>query len=154
VVFPRRAITRPPSSSEDNDGVSDEAFNRSVADGEFALWWEAHSHRYGIPSSINDHIGSDRTVVCNVSRTVVGFARRKYSAVHVVLVTAPPKVLAGRLVDRNRGSDGAVADRLARAAALGTAADADVVIHNVGAPELGIRRLLNVVRDTGYFVIS
>jgi len=29
----------------------------------------------------------------------------------------------------------------------------DVVIHNVGRPEVGVRRMLNVIRDDGFVVI-
>ena len=32
--------------------------------------------------------------------------------------------------------------------------DADVVIRNVGRPEVGIRRMLNVIRDAGFVFIS
>lgn len=154
VVFPRRVITRPPSASEDNEAVSEEAFKRSAAVGEFALWWDAHGHRYGIPSSADDDIRAGRTVVSNVSRTIVGFARRRYAVVTVVLVTAPAKVLQSRLACRDRKSDGSLDSRLSRAAALGDVTDADVVIRNVGRAEVGVRRLLNVIRDDGIFVVS
>jgi ribose 1,5-bisphosphokinase len=152
VVFPRRVVTREATAAEDHDTTSDEMFRRSVAAGEFALWWEAHGLRYGIPAAIDDHIRSGHRVVCNVSRTVVGAARARYGCLTVVHVTAPPDVLASRLAARGRTSDGDSVTRVARSATVGQDVDPDVVIHNVGRPDAGIRRLLNVIRDEGHVI--
>jgi ribose 1,5-bisphosphokinase len=152
VVFPRRLITRLSTASEDHDTLSEEAFGQAVAAGDFALWWAAHGHRYGIPSSIDADMRSGRTVVCNVSRTVLGLARQRYVSVTVVLVTAPPKVLEARLAGRGRASDGDLADRIGRSASPEVSAEADVEIQNVGRVEIGVRRLLNAIRDPGIFV--
>lgn len=149
VVFCRRIVTRPPSASEDNTAVSDAEFARLTADGAFALSWEAHGHRYGIPSSIDDEVRAGRTIVCNASRGILGYARRRYAFLTAVLVTAPPQVLEARLAGRRRPSDGPLEKRLARA--MSPHADADVVIRNVGNPEVGVRRLLNVIQDNYYF---
>src|SRR5262249_18718384 len=75
VVFPRRTVTRRSTAAEDHDTMPAEDFRHAVAAGRFALWWEAHGHSYGIPASVDDDIRASRTVVCNVSRTIVGFAR-------------------------------------------------------------------------------
>jgi ribose 1,5-bisphosphokinase len=152
VVFPRRTVTRAATEWEDNDSVSAEDFRHAVAAGAFALWWDAHGHSYGIPASADDDIRADRTVVCNVSRTIVGFARIRYASVTVVQVTAPPHVLAERLADRQRPSDGNLDARIGRMA-NGQDIEADVVIRNVGRPEVGIRRMLNVIRDPGFVVV-
>ena len=146
VVFPRRVVTRPSSSFEDHATLSDDAFKHAAAQGAFALWWTAHGHSYGIPSSIDDDIRAGRTVVCNVSRGIVGPARKRYAAVTVVLVTAPEAVLQERLAGRNRPSDGDIGSRIARSAKPETAVDADIEISNVGPVESGIRRLLDVIR--------
>jgi ribose 1,5-bisphosphokinase len=145
VVFPRRVVTRPSSAAEDHDTVTADAFDRRVGAGAFALWWDAHGHRYGIPSSIHDDIRAGRSVVCNVSRSVTGQARQHYERVAVVLVTAPADVLAARLAARARASDGDVATRVARAAGLDAAAD--IVIQNVEHPDVGVQRLIAVIRD-------
>ncbi len=152
-VFPRRIVTRDATTAEDHDTVSEEAFRRAAAAGDFALWWEAHGLCYGIPSSVDRDIRSGRSVVCNVSRTVVSFARTRYAAVVVVHVTAPQCVLEARLASRGRPSDGHPAGRIARSTAVGQGVEADVVIRNIGRPEAGIRRLVNVIRDEGYFVV-
>jgi ribose 1,5-bisphosphokinase len=145
VVFPRRVVTRPSSAAEDHDTVTAEVFDHGVATGAFALWWDAHGNRYGIRSRIDDDIRAGRTVVCNVSRTITGQARASYAQVAVVLVTAPPEVLAMRLAARGRASDGDAGHRIARAVALD--GEADVVIDNVASAEVGVQRLLRAIRD-------
>jgi ribose 1,5-bisphosphokinase len=152
VVFPRRAVTRPSGAAEDNECLSVEAFDRAAAQGSFALWWAAHGHKYGIPISIDADLRAGCVVICNVSRTIVAEARRRYADVAVVLVTAPPEVLAARLSGRRRDSDGDLSARLKRAPE--GMYDADCVISNTGHADAGIRRLLNVVRDHGFFLIS
>ena len=149
VVFPRRAVTREATNAEDHDTMSEESFRRAAAAGDFALWWEAHGLCYGIPSTIDDDIRAGRRVVCNVSRTMIGAARTRYACVTVVHVTAPPDVLESRLAARGRGSDGSQAERMARSATMGEGIEADIVIHNVGRREAGVRRLVNVIRDDG-----
>ena len=133
VVFPRRVITRA-AAGEPHDSMDAEAFERAARAGAFALAWEAHDLRYGIRADIDADIRAGRTVVCNVSRTIVDQARARYAEVRVVLVTAPAEVLMARLATRARGSDGDLAKRLARGDAFAGVA-ADCVIENVGAPE-------------------
>ena len=152
VVFPRRVVTRPPGAAEDNDCVSVEEFDRALGTGSFALWWAAHGNKYGIPISIDADIRAGRIVVCNVSRTIVVAARQRYADVTLVLVTAPPDVLAQRLASRGRSSDGDLTARLRRADAID--AEADCVIHNVDRPRAGVRRLVNAIRDHGFYLIS
>jgi ribose 1,5-bisphosphokinase len=152
VVFPRRTVTRDSTAAEDHDTSSAEDFRHAVAAGKFALWWDAHGHSYGIPVLVDDDIRAARTVVCNVSRTIIRFARIRYASVTVVQVTAPPHVLATRLADRQRPSDGNLDARMGRLPA-GPDVQADVVIHNTGRPEVGIRRMLNVIRDPGFIVV-
>jgi len=135
VVFPRRVVTRA-ASDEAHDTMEPDAFERAARAGAFALAWDAHELRYGIPASIDGHIGAGRTVVCNVSRTIVTNARERYAEVMVVLVTAPPEMLATRLAARARGSDGDLARRLARSDRF-AALVADCVIANVDTPEAG-----------------
>jgi ribose 1,5-bisphosphokinase len=154
IVFPRRVVTRPPSQAEDNDTISDEGFAQAVADGAFALWWDAHGHRYGISSSIDGDIRAGRAVVCNVSRAIVREARQRYADVAVVLVTAPDDVLAARLADRNRASDGDIAARVKRATAADRDYEPDVTIQNVGDPDHGVRMLLKAIRKPAIVVID
>ena len=146
VAFPRRVITRPASVFEDHDTMNRDAFGQAIASGTFALWWEAHANRYGIPLAIEDDIRSGRTVVCNVSRAIVDAARGRYANVAVVLITAPQRILQVRLASRERGSDGNLRRRIARSAELGRSCRYDFVIRNVGPRAVGIHRLLNLIR--------
>ena len=149
VAFPRRVITRPASAFEDHDTLNRDAFDRAITAGTFALWWEAHGNRYGIPLAIEDDIRAGRTVVCNVSRTIVDAARGRYANVAVVLITAPQRILEVRLASRQRGSDGNLRRRIARSTELGRSCRHDFVIRNVGPRAVGIRRLLNLIRGPG-----
>jgi ribose 1,5-bisphosphokinase len=133
VVFPRRVVTRT-AAGEPHDTMDVDTFENAARAGAFALSWDAHDLRYGIPAEIDAHIRAGRTVVCNVSRAIVAEARERYAEVRVVLVTAPAEVLAARLAARGRGSDGDLAKRLARGDAFANFA-ADCVIENIGAPE-------------------
>ncbi|MCC6946813.1 MAG: phosphonate metabolism protein/1,5-bisphosphokinase (PRPP-forming) PhnN [Bradyrhizobiaceae bacterium] len=146
IVFPRRVVTRPPSPFEDHDSFTGEEFVRAEREGRFALSWEAHGHRYGIPIGIEEDLRAGRTVVCNVSRAIVGAAARRWP-VTIVFVTAPPEVLAARLASRSRTSDGLALDRLNRTADLDAGICPDLVIENVGAPEEGAGKLLAAIRD-------
>ena len=146
VVFARRVVTRA-AAGEPHDTMDADAFENAARAGAFALAWDAHDLRYGIPAEIDAHIRAGRTVVCNVSRTIVEAARTRYAEVRVVLITAPPGGLAARLAARARGSDGDLAQRLARAEAFADLA-ADCVIANVGAPETGAAALMAAIGRT------
>jgi ribose 1,5-bisphosphokinase len=143
VVFPKRMVTREASSSEDNESISPADFAQAIVRGEFAVQWQAHGLYYGLPRSIIDDIRAGRTVVANVSRTVIASCREMFANVTVVSVTAPPDVLAQRLAGRARDSDGQLDDRLRR-----TVPDAafDVVIDNVGRAEDHASELLRVIK--------
>jgi ribose 1,5-bisphosphokinase len=149
IIFPRRVITRPSDGSEDHATLSPADFEKAVADGAFAVWWSAHGHQYGIPGSAEDAIRSGRTVICNVSRTVIDPLRQRYASVTVVLVTAPTAVLEHRLAGRRRSSDGDLADRVARSGILACETEPDVVIDNVGDPAVVAKQLLEIIRTDG-----
>jgi ribose 1,5-bisphosphokinase len=144
VVFPRRTVTRPSSAFEDNLMLTPSEFDAALAKKDFALHWQAHGHRYGIPRSIDNDIGTGKTVIVNVSRTIIALAQARYGNVVVVLVTAPADVLAQRLAARKRASDADVGERLQRAE-LDADFAADVVINNVGDPDANARRVLDAL---------
>lgn len=136
VVFPRRAVTRPADAEvEDHDTVSEAAFEAAIGRGDFALHWRAHGLGYGIPGAIVADLAAGRNVVVNVSRAVLDEARRRFPPVRIVVVTAPPAVLAERLRRRNREADGDIALRLARAEAYAPSGPDVVTLSNDGALE-------------------
>ena len=145
IVFPRRAITREASASEDNEEVSAGTFQEALSRGDFAMHWEAHGHRYALSRAIDDDIRAGRTVVANVSRTVISAMRGAYADVVVVLVTAPPNVLAERIALRARGSDGRLEQRLNRTVEDASTAP-DVTIVNVSSAEYHARQFVRIVK--------
>jgi ribose 1,5-bisphosphokinase len=152
VVFPACVVTRPPSIFEDNEFMPPSAFEQAAANGAFAIWWSAHGHMYGIPLAVDFDIEAGRTVVCNVSRAVVGAVRERYANVVTVLVTAPREVLGTRLAARARASDASdasIAHRMSRVELADGKLRPDVIINNVGEPETGARKLVDTVYATG-----
>lgn len=144
IVFPRRVVTRQGGAAEDHDTLDPADFDRAAARGAFSLSWEAHGLKYGIPAALDDHIASARIALCNVSRAIVPQARARYAHVCVVLVTAPPQVLAERLATRARDSDGSLEQRLQRKVTVPDLRP-DVTIENAGDVVVGIRRLVDVI---------
>jgi ribose 1,5-bisphosphokinase len=145
IVFARRIVTREASVFEDNEQVSLEAFRQALAQEAYAMHWEAHGHCYALPRAIDDDIRAGHTLIANVSRTVIGAARRAYADVAVVSITAPPHVLAERLAMRARGSDGKIEQRLGRT--VDDAASApDFTIMNVSSAEYHARQLVRIIK--------
>ena len=144
IVFARRVVTREASGAEDNEQTSFDGFREAVARGTFAIHWEAHGHAYGLPRSIEDDIRAGRTVVANVSRTVISALRHAFANVVVIAITAPADVLAARLAMRKRGSDGNIAQRLARKVD-DIDGEPDVTIVNVSSAEYHARQLLRII---------
>jgi len=145
IVFPRRVITRQASASEDNEEVSAGTFQEALARNEYAMHWEAHGHCYALSRAIDDEIRAGRTVVANVSRTVVAAMRTAYANVLVVSITAPPDVLAERLALRKRASDGRLENRLHRTVDEAAAAP-DATIVNTSSAEYHARQLVRIIK--------
>ncbi|WP_458757567.1 phosphonate metabolism protein/1,5-bisphosphokinase (PRPP-forming) PhnN [Afipia sp. TerB] len=143
VVFARRLVTREASAFEDNEQVDGETFRREASAGRYAVHWNAHGHCYALPGTINDHIRAGRTVVANVSRTVVAALRDAYASVVVVEISAPAEVLAARVAMRRRDSDGKIENRLQRTVDGKVTADATIV--NVGSAEFHARHLARII---------
>ena len=102
--------------------------------------------------AVDFDIEAGRTVVCNVSRTVVGAVRARYAHVVAVLVTAPRETLAVRLAARARPSDGSIEQRVGRSEIDAGGFRPDVIINNVGDPDIGARKLVDTVYASGVFV--
>ena len=145
IVFPRRVITRQASVSEENHEVSLDAFRHALARGEYAMHWEAHGHCYALPRGIDDELRAGRTMIANVSRTVIGPVRREYADVVVISITAPPQVLAERLAARARSSDGKIEHRLGRTVDE-TSSRPDATIVNTGSAEYHARQLVRIIK--------
>ena len=140
--------TRPPAAPEDNRHCDPATFARIEAADGFALSWAAHGLHYGIPACMDAALVDGRTVVCNVSRTVVESGRRRYADVLVVEVTAPASVLAERLARRDRPQDGDLHDRAARSDEIGEIG-ADVTIVNATTLDEAARAFAAALAGSG-----
>jgi ribose 1,5-bisphosphokinase len=151
VHFVRRVITRAADgATEDHDTLSPEAFEQARAGGAFALWWEAHGLRYGLPESVDRQIMAGHTVVANLSRAALPALQARYRNVSIVSVTASAETLTNRLMARGRESGDEVLARLARAAARGLGVDGTVTtISNDGAVEEAGDALVAAIRAAG-----
>jgi ribose 1,5-bisphosphokinase len=135
--FIQRVITRPADGgAEAHEAVSEAEFvTRS-----FALFWQAHGLRYGIPATIETDLAAGLVVVANVSRAVIADAARRYP-VRVIEVTAPPDVLAARLAARGRDTAAAITARLTRTVPVPGDIAVDRVVND-STPEIGAERFL------------
>ncbi|MFC7539734.1 hypothetical protein ACFQU2_10090 [Siccirubricoccus deserti] len=107
------ASPAPPRPEEDHLPLSPEEFEARRVTGGFALWWEAHGLRYGIPADIGADLAAGRVVVANLSRTVLAGAAARLPLL-VLEISAPIEVLAARLAARGREAAADIAARLAR----------------------------------------
>lgn len=146
IVFPRRIVTRSATADEDHLSASHAGFDDALRGDAFALWWQAHGHKYALPISIDTDIRAGRTVVCNASRGIVADARIRYANVTCVLVTARAELLVSRLEGRARDSDGVLEDRVGRNAIYADLS-ADIVIDNSGALQEAVDALTSGIRD-------
>jgi phosphonate metabolism protein PhnN/1,5-bisphosphokinase (PRPP-forming) len=89
VIFARRVITRPAEAGgESHVAVSTAEFSATRAAGRLMLHWRAHGLDYGLPQELAAALEHGKSVVANVSRTVVTEARRRFPPVTVVAVSA------------------------------------------------------------------
>ncbi|MDQ7263055.1 phosphonate metabolism protein/1,5-bisphosphokinase (PRPP-forming) PhnN [Paracoccus sp. PS-1] len=136
----RRVVTRPAEAGgEDFEPVTEAEFAARERAGAFALHWRAHGLGYGIPA---DALAGEGTLLINASRAVLAEAQARFPDLTVLLVTAPPEVLARRLAGRGRESGADQAARLARAGFPLPPGLAPRVVMNDGTPDQGLARFL------------
>lgn len=132
--FVQRTITRAgDAGGEDHVPATEVEFRERLASGAFALHWQAHGYWYGIPQDIDQDIESKKTVVANVSRSVLDEARTRYENLCIASVSVSKDALAIRLAHRNRESTPEIERRLARAE-KGTPVGPDVVTIDNNGP--------------------
>lgn len=132
VVFAHRYITRPHDAGGENHiALTDEEFDARLQAGLFAMHWGGHGCRYGIGREINMWLAKGCNVVMNGSRAHLPHVRENYPELVPVWIEVSPDVLAQRLRARGRENEGAIQDRLRRAAAY-RATPGGLVIRNDG----------------------
>ena len=145
VQFARRIVTREPNRFEDHDSVTPAEFARLETDGKLVMSWTAHGLSYGIHECWHDAVTDGAIVVCNVSRTIIAEAMRRLPKIRVVLVTAPPDVLAQRIASRGRDID--KTGRLQRRVDIDFDRFADLVVNNTSAPAQGAAPLIALLQE-------
>jgi phosphonate metabolism protein PhnN/1,5-bisphosphokinase (PRPP-forming) len=122
--------------------VSDDAFMETAQGGGFALSWQAHGVRYGIPAGIDEDVRAGRLVVANVSRAIVADAKRRYAFAPVLIVDCPVEIRAERLALRGRERAEEILTRLQRTVDGFDRSVADFIIDNSGTLEAGVSGLV------------
>ncbi len=144
VRFVRRVITRPAEAGgEDHEPISESAF----AARSFALQWQAHGLRYGIPADITDDLLRGKAVVANVSRSVIVEAAERYPT-RVIEITASPHVLAQRLAARGRETEDDIAKRLARTVAMPKHIPVETIVNDRTLSEAADQFIAVLIRAT------
>lgn len=146
-VFARRHITRPEQAGgEPHIAVSEAEFARAAAAGAFLVSWQSHGLSYGLAMALRDDLLAGRSVIANVSRTVIGALAAALPRVEVIVVTAPVEVRAGRLAGRGRETEADIAARLRREVPDPPPGVPTSTVLNDADRETGIARFLACLR--------
>ncbi|MBA5802242.1 phosphonate metabolism protein/1,5-bisphosphokinase (PRPP-forming) PhnN [Rhizobium changzhiense] len=146
VHFVRRVITRHrDAGGEDHLSVSLEGFASMEQSGSFAVWWEAHGLKYGIPAEVSVALSRGHVVVANGSRSALHRFQAAFPRLKVINVTARPEVLAGRLEARGRETHEDIMARLARGP-LTVRGEYDVTeLDNSGSLEEAEQKMIGIL---------
>lgn len=146
--FARRMITRPADEAGENHiPVSSGDFGQLEKAGAFAVSWEAHGLKYGVPATVLDDLDARRIVVVNGSRSALDRFQAVFPRLVVVNVTASREVLASRLAARGRESLEEIEARLSRAVDPLPASFNTVTIDNSGSLDTAVRTLVTLLQD-------
>lgn len=146
VHFVRRVITRPSDAGgEVHESVSEDEFVDMQKDGAFAVFWDAHGLKYGIPSVVLENVRNGMTAIVNGSRGALPAFREAFGDIAVVVITAEAPVLAKRLAERGRESEEEVLRRLSRQAPDVTSGPGVSVIDNSGRLDVAGTRFVDLV---------
>lgn len=145
IVFPRRAITRPDGDdNEDHLALTTEAFEHLRANGAFALDWQAHGLRYGIPGAVEADIAAGRSVVVNLSRAITQTARTRFTHCLIIAISIDADTMRQRLFARGRESREEIENRIARMNCAHPD-DSDFTIANSGTVQAATDRLCEII---------
>lgn len=144
LYWARRVITRPESAGgEPFEGVTEPEFADRLARGAFALHWDAHGLRYGVPFA---ELPKGRDALVNGSRAAIPQALAVFPDLRIIHITAPVPVLAERLAARGRETFAEIEARLSRAGRAMPEGVPVIEVFNDASPETGIERLLQALR--------
>ena len=151
VEIARRVITRSSEArGEAAHGVTPQQFAALLAQGAFAMHWQANGLDYGIAVKVDAWLQAGRPVLVNGSRAYLAEARARYPDLLAVLVEVSPEVLRERLLARGRETAAQIEQRLARNARLQHTSDPTVhVLDNSNRLETAVAGLFTLLRETG-----
>src|SRR5690606_34555210 len=131
--------------NEDHETLSQSEFDARLAEGGFALHWQAHGLSYGLPISVLHQLARGEVVVANVSRALQFEIALRFPRHLFVEVTANEAVRAARVTARNRSSDGSLEERLNRQVDF-RHTEKTVTIENNGAADIAGKRLIQTIQ--------
>ena len=148
-VFPRRTITRAADAGgEVHHTISESDFETEEVAGSFALSWRAHGLAYGILKTIVDDLAADRSVIVNVSRSILDQARQNFPSLRVISIRASEPVLAKRLAERDREGEADIRERLDRAKAYDVTGSDVIELVNDETVKIAVERFVAILRET------
>ena len=147
VVIVRRVVTREADDgSEDHDSMTLDQFVAAETEGRFALSWDAHGLRYGLPVELEDDLHAGRVVIANLSRAVIPKLMLRYPSAVVVEISAEPQVIAERLAGRGRENAAEIRRRMDRSVGVRLPAST-VRIDNSGALDVAGSQFVGLLKD-------
>ncbi len=115
ILFVRRVVTREAQGgAEDHDTMALEEFCAAEKANCFAVTWDAHGLRYGLPAETVRHVSQGGAAVANCSRAALGVIGDRFGNLKIISVTASAQVRAQRLAGRGRETIDEVERRLLR----------------------------------------
>lgn len=114
VIFPQRVITRPAGPGEEHRPATEDEFAARERAGGFAVHWDAHGLRYGIPAAVAGAVREGAVAVVNVSRGVIAALPEVFGDVRVVRISVPEDVRRSRILARGREDTADARARLER----------------------------------------
>jgi ribose 1,5-bisphosphokinase len=148
MLFVRRIVTRPAlAAAEDHGHLTSDEFAVALAAGKFAVHWDAHGLRYGVPVLVRDHLAGGGTAVLNGSRVALPAIRSAFENVFVIHITARPEIIAARLANRGRENENDMALRMQRGTIVLPDREERIEIDNSGPFEVAGAAFLDAIRN-------
>ncbi|MBP1851690.1 ribose 1,5-bisphosphokinase [Rhizobium halophytocola] len=111
----QRVITRPVDAGGENHRAVEHPEFAALKDaGAFAVSWDAHGLRYGIPAAVHEKLALGHLVIANGSRSALPRFAEVFDPLLVINIVARPEVLASRLEKRGRETREDILRRLKR----------------------------------------
>ena len=140
----KRYITREQQKAggEDSYNIDFDTFGKLERDGGFAFSWSAHHLKYGLPITIFDEINVGKSLIANISRSILDQLSDKFEYYEVILITASDKILAERLEKRGRESKAQIEERLARSSFTIPNGISPLIIRNETTVEDAVSKII------------